>query len=75
MTWNKKGIPHKGWRNEGETDLGPEKTRDASVSATCEMCGRPGLRYVHQMVHPLHEALLSVGRFCAAKMLEEYSGS
>ena len=60
-------------RDVGVSDLGEEKSRDVSQHATCQMCGRKGIRYVHQMSHPDHEGVLSVGRFCAAKMTDGYA--
>jgi hypothetical protein len=39
--------------------------------ATCEMCGREEIRYVHEMEHPDH-ASLRVGCICAEKMADDY---
>jgi hypothetical protein len=72
MIWNRKGLPHKGWRTLDVSDLREGKGRGVGLYATCEMCGRKGIRYVHQMTHPEHETPLSVGRFCAAKMVGDY---
>jgi hypothetical protein len=66
--WNKPGVPHTDWRQVDQTDLREQGARDETEYATCEMCARPGIRFVCEMVHSDHPIPLKVGRGCAAKM-------
>jgi hypothetical protein len=66
--WDQPGIPHKGW-----TCVDVEELEDAT--ATCEMCGKESIRYVHIVVHPNLEAPLEVGCICAGKMTGDYEGA
>ena len=61
--WNKEGVPQKGWRNIGMTDLGEARH-------TCQMCDKESIRYVHHMEHP-DSKRLDVGCVCAEKMEED----
>lgn len=65
--WNQPGIPHKGWHCVGIEDL-------EEASATCEMCGKERIRYVHGMEHP-DGLSLNVGCICAGKMTGDYEGA
>jgi hypothetical protein len=65
--WNQPGIPHKGWYCVGVEDL-------EEASATCEMCGKERIRYVHGMEHP-EGFNLDVGCICAGKMTGDYEGA
>jgi len=58
--WAKPGVPHKGWVCADVEDLG-------EPDATCEMCERMTIRYVHHMTHADH-APLAVGCVCAGHM-------
>jgi hypothetical protein len=64
--WNKKGIPHKGWRYLSIEDLG-------EPIETCQMCGHEEIRYVHHLEHPDY-GRLAVGCICAGKMTDDYIG-
>jgi hypothetical protein len=72
MLWDKKGVPQKGWRCVGESDLRETRPGGETSVAKCEMCGNTGLRFVHEMTHPEYGRVLSVGRICAAKMTKAY---
>jgi hypothetical protein len=67
MRWNRKGVPHKDWEYVEASDLRDEGC-EPSDYATCEMCGREGIRFVYKMAHPDYSGLLSVGGTCASKM-------
>lgn len=63
--WSSAGVPKKGWRcTDVEDHEEPE--------ATCEMCGRDDLRYVHIMVHADFDRDVEAGCVCASKMEEDY---
>lgn len=66
--WDVTGIPHKGWVCVDVTDLEPEDEREY---ASCEMCGKERIRYVHTMTHDDHGDL-DVGCVCAEKMSDDY---
>lgn len=63
--WNQKGVPHKGWYNQGYEDL-------EQATHVCDMCGKEQIRYVHTMYHPLVEDYFKVGKDCAEKLTEDY---
>lgn len=70
--WDTPGVPHKDWSCTGIVDLREE---DPSADlATCEMCGRESIRYVHTMKHSKHNGELDVGCVCAEKMSVGYDG-
>lgn len=66
--WSQPGVPHRGWTCVGIEDLG-------EPSATCEMCERQTIRYVHMMTHPEYPDTLGCGCDCAGKMEEDYEGA
>ena len=70
--WDQSGIPHRGWRCVDVVDVraGP-RPEDEIGYATCEMCGKEKIRFVHTMEHGEHEPL-DVGCICAEKMSEDY---
>lgn len=41
---------------------------------TCQMCGRPEIRFVHVMRHPNVSECFNVGCVCAEKMSDDYKG-
>jgi len=59
--WSKPGVPHQGWSCIDVEDLG-------EPAATCEMCERMTIRYVHTMTHPQWKGELAVGCVCAGNM-------
>lgn len=61
--WAQAGVPHRGWTCVGIEDLG-------EPSATCQMCERMTIRYVHYMEHPDYDTLLC-GCVCAGHMEED----
>ncbi|WP_196589832.1 hypothetical protein [Pectinatus cerevisiiphilus] len=69
-SWDKEGIPHKGWTCIGIEDLDADERKDYYVN--CEMCHHEGIRYVHIMEHPNFDGYLRVGCSCAEKMAEDY---
>ncbi|MCH8344555.1 MAG: hypothetical protein IH983_11270 [Planctomycetes bacterium] len=73
--WNKPGVPHKGWRCVNIYDVreGGSSAEEA-VYATCEMCGKTEIRFVHTMEHDEY-GTLDVGCICAGKMEEDYEGA
>lgn len=70
--WNAPGIPHKGWACIGVRDLREDEGFDETEYATCQMCGKEGIRFVHVMEHPEIEGTFEVGCICAEKMSDEY---
>lgn len=62
--WNQKDVPHKGWTLDGYEELD-------RADHTCEMCGRPEIRFVHYMSHPTG-LMRAVGCNCAEKMTDDY---
>lgn len=66
--WDNAGVPHKGWVCTNVTDLEPENESDY---ASCEMCGKEQIRYVHTMEHDEFPPL-EVGCICAEKMSGDY---
>lgn len=62
--WDQQGVPHKGWALLDVTDEG-------DACATCEMCGKQDIRYVHHMRHADHPDL-DVGCVCAERMSGDY---
>src|SRR3954453_190695 len=68
--WSTPGVPHKAWREVGRADVRDLGARDLSEYATCDMCGRNGIRFLRQMVHTDYPTVLHVGRGCAAKMAQ-----
>lgn len=65
--WNRPGVPHLGWKCVGVTDLWSEQGV-GYAPASCEMCGKEKLRYVHRMRHKGYPKVLNVGCICAGKM-------
>jgi hypothetical protein len=73
--WDQPGVPHKGWRCVGVYDVREDgSTPDEAAYATCEMCGREKIRFVHTMEHDQHQPL-DVGCVCAGKMSDDYAGA
>lgn len=66
--WNRSGTPHCGWSCIDVVDLEPQHDDEY---ASCEMCGKEKIRYVHKMTHPSHREL-DVGCVCAEKMSGDY---
>lgn len=73
--WDKKGLPHKGWRCDDVIDLGGDGPMDDDDYATCEMCDKERIRYVHVMSHPRVPKSIDVGCVCAGKMSGDYEGA
>lgn len=73
MTWNKEGIPHKGWHCIDIEDLADlvDGTEEIPYEQ-CEMCGNERIRFVHLMQHPDYPHELRVGCVCAEKMSDDY---
>lgn len=71
--WDIPSVPHKGWQCINVVDLNPDDEEDCDY-ASCEMCGREQIRFVHQMQHPGYPSGLDVGRVCAQKMSDDYIG-
>lgn len=73
MTWNKEGIPHKGWHCIDVEDLAElvDGTEEIPYEQ-CEMCGNERIRFVHLMQHPDYPHELRVGCVCAEKMSDDY---
>ena len=67
--WDNSGVPHKGWRCVTVNDLEPESEMDY---ASCEMCGKERIRYVHVMEHDSYANELEVGCICAENMSGDY---
>jgi hypothetical protein len=63
--WNQAGVPHRGWTCIDVEDL-------EEPTATCEMCGKEEIRFVHVMEHRERTEPLRVGCICAEKMSEDY---
>lgn len=59
--WKHNDIPHSGWSCVGIIDLG-------EPLATCKMCGKQTIRYIHQMHHDNYMGLIGAGCICAGKM-------
>lgn len=66
--WNRKGMPHKGWKLQGYTDL-------QTPEATCEMCGKEQIRYVFELAHAEYPEPITAGSECAKKMCDDYTTS
>lgn len=73
MTWNKEGIPHKGWHCIDVEDLADlvDGTEEIPYEQ-CEMCGNERIRFVHLMQHPDYPHELRVGCVCAEKISDDY---
>jgi len=77
--WDKKDVPHKGWKCIDMIDLCEDiddidyETRRLEIYKQCEMCGQEGVRYIHVMEHPDCKYHLNVGLVCAEKMENEYA--
>ena len=71
--WDKNEIPHKGWRCIEVYDIREEgvAAEDAEY-ATCEMCGKEQVRFVHIVEHGDFPQRLSVGCICAMKLSGDY---
>ena len=61
--WSMPGVPHKGWTCTDIEDLG-------GLHATCDMCERRQIRYVHAMQHPDYPDTLFCGCICAGHVEE-----
>ena len=62
--WNKKGIPHRGWKFEYIEYYEDDYEQ-------CEMCDKEGVRFIHILSHPEYGEI-RVGCDCACKMLNDY---
>lgn len=69
--WDQPNLPHKGWKSLDVVDLGANGDCEY---ATCEMCGKERIRFVHTLYHPVEDRKLDVGCICAEKMTGDYSG-
>ena len=73
--WDKPGVPHKGWTCVGVYDVrGDGSSADEAAYATCDMCGKEHIRFVHTLEHDDYESL-DVGCICAGKMENDYEGA
>jgi hypothetical protein len=63
--WDQPGVPHRGWVWVDINDL------DEPIG-TCEMCGQPHVRYMHQLQHRETGQTIEVGCVCAEKLTEDY---
>ena len=73
-SWDKPGIPHKGWEYVSMEDLGEDIRSGESIPyERCEMCEKERIRYVHILRHPEYDGELRVGCICASKMIEDYA--
>ena len=63
--WDKKGLPHKGWKYLYSEDF-------EDNYQTCEMCGQINIRYLHYLEHPEVDEIIGVGCECARKLCNEY---
>lgn len=57
------------WELLGVYDMCPEPD---DGYATCELCGHPRVRYLHEMEHPNWCGPLMVGCECAARLLGDH---
>ena len=64
--WDRRGVPHKGWRCVRCDDLG-------QAVGQCQMCGKEEIRYVHHMEHDEYDETVGVGCVCAGKMEDDYA--
>lgn len=62
--WKRSDVPHSGWVCTGVSDLG-------APSASCGMCGKQIIRYVHHMRHPEYRRSVGAGCVCAGKNGEQ----
>ena len=51
-----------------------DEPADETDYATCQMCGKERIRYVHVMDHPKLDEQFEVGCVCAEKMSDDYEG-
>jgi len=73
VRWNKRDIPHKGWKYIGIEDIGEDLYPWEKIRyEQCEMCGKEKIRYVHILSHPEFDGELRVGCDCALKMIDSY---
>lgn len=63
--WDRKGYPHKGW-------ICLNVMEDEERDGVCEMCGEPGLRWLHELEHDDQKLNVNVGRVCAGHLQENY---
>ena len=71
--WNKKGLPHKGWKCLDVIDLAEYVEEGDDIPyEQCEMCGNEKIRYAHVMIHPDFQGEIHVGCICAEKMTGDY---
>lgn len=74
--WDTPGVPHKGWKCVNVYDVREDgSTPDEAEYATCEMCGKEHIRFVHSMEHENYDGRLDVGCICAGKMESNYEGA
>jgi hypothetical protein len=67
--WGLKGVPQSGWTFLYMTDIREDGTpADETDYATCEMCGKDHIRYVHRMGHEKYHKDLDVGCICSERM-------
>lgn len=66
-------MPRKGWRCVEVYDVRDEGVAaDDTEYATCEMCGKEQVRFVHIVEHDDFSERLSVGCICAMKLSGDY---
>ena len=71
--WAKPGVPQTGWRCVDVYDVrGDGATANEAEYATCEMCERERIRFVHILEHDTFRDQLRVGRICAQNLSEDY---
>jgi hypothetical protein len=73
--WHDPSVPKLGWRLLHVFDLNPSgESPDEVEYATCEMCGRRPIRFVHAVDHPdWRLAPLEVGRVCVEKLTRDWA--
>ena len=68
-------LPRHGWYCVNVIDLREDdELADETDYATCQICGKEEIRYVHIMEHPDLDEIFEVGCICAGKMTEDFYG-
>jgi hypothetical protein len=71
--WDQPGIPHRGWRCVDVYDIREDgQNAEDTEYATCEMCGKEQVRFVHIIEHDNVPERLNVGCICAMKLSGDY---
>ncbi|WP_425614963.1 hypothetical protein NA78x_004847 [Anatilimnocola sp. NA78] len=73
--WYKPQIPRKGWQCVDVIDIrdGGDVAVDEASYATCEMCGKEQVRFVHCLKHDQYDGRLEVGCVCAEHLTNDYA--